>query len=110
MMAIDCDNKTDRIGWKVAEVRYIDVEWLHADAEHPVRIVSEIGADGYGSRKMEFFADGRIGHATETTASGDTELGDQFVPPIEDINAQGEFRGAEFDAAVFEALWRQHVG
>lgn len=91
-------------------MRYIDVEWLHADAETPVRIVSEIGADGYESRKIEFYADGRIAHATETTASGDTELGDQLVPSIEHINAQGEFRGAEIDAAFFEELWRRHVG
>jgi hypothetical protein len=41
--------------------------------------------------------------------SGDTQLGDQPVPLLEEINSQGEFRGIEIDAATFEALWRQHV-
>lgn len=88
----------------VSAMRYVDVIWVHSDVDTPIRLVSEIGSDGFKTRKVEFFLDDRVDRATVSTASGDIQLGDQPVPPLEEINSQCEFRGIEFDAAIFEAL------
>jgi hypothetical protein len=53
-------------------MKYIDVQWLHSNPEEPVRLVSELGPDGFETRKIELWLDGRIGYATETEATEGT--------------------------------------
>jgi len=91
-------------------MRYVDVFWRHSNPEDPVRLVSELDADGWELRKLEIFANGRAAYASGDVEEGDTRLGEAPVPPLEQINATGEFEGREIDAAAFEALWREHVG
>jgi hypothetical protein len=78
-------------------MKYIDVQWLHSNAEHPTRLVSELGPDRFETRKIEFWADGRIGYASKDGASRDTLLSDLPVFSIKEINAQGEFFAKEFN-------------
>ena len=89
-------------------MRYIDVRWRHESPEYPIRLVSELVAAGWEQRKLEFFADGRVGFASGAGAAPGTSLGTMAVPPLNEINAQSEFDGVEIDATAFEALWIEH--
>lgn len=89
-------------------MRYIDVRWRHESPGDPIRLVSELNAAGWEQRKLEFFADGRVGSASGTGATTGTSLGTMAVPSLDEINAQSEFEGEEIDAANFEALWKEH--
>lgn len=91
-------------------MNYLDVQWHHSNADSPIRLVSELGADRFETRKIEFWADGRIGYASNDGASRDTFLGDAPVPTIEEINSLGEFSAKEIDAQSFEQIWDRYVG
>ncbi|KPV96366.1 hypothetical protein AN214_01712 [Pseudoalteromonas sp. P1-9] len=90
-------------------MRYIDVEWKHDFKDEPTRLVSEIGADDYEKRKLEFYPDGSVGYAFESTESLNTRLGTDVVPPLEEINSQQEFRGKTISKTKFELLWQEYV-
>jgi hypothetical protein len=90
-------------------MRYIDVKWLHENADEPVRLVSEIGVDGYETGKLQFFRDGHCGFACASEASPGVELGSAPVPPLDEINADAEFEGVEISLANFEALWLEII-
>jgi hypothetical protein len=91
-------------------MRYIDVARLHSDTADPVRLVSEIGPDGYELRKLEFWADGRVGHAGPHGEIGGTGLGAMPVPSMLELNADSQFKGKEIDASQFATLWAEHTG
>lgn len=89
---------------------YIDVTWSHAESDYPIRLVSEIDADGYETRKLEFFLDGRVASASSREDDfSDTRLGEVPVPSLLEINSDPQFEGIAIVAAAFEALWAQHV-
>jgi hypothetical protein len=90
-------------------MRYIDVAWHHDHPKEPVRLVSEIDADGFEIRKLEFFRDGRVQFACNAGGSGDTRLGEAPVPPLSEINKDPEFEGVTIDPGEFARLWGQHV-
>ena len=90
-------------------MKYYELNWHHDSDDDPVRLLSEIGADGYEKRKLEFFRDGGVGYASEIESSDTTMLGVKRFPRLEDILAQAEFSGGEISAAQFEDLWREHV-
>jgi len=90
-------------------MRYIDVEWMHDFNDEPTRLVSEIGLDGYETRKLEFFSDGSIGYAFESIESPNTRLGIDVVPTLKEINSQEEFQGKAISKEQFELLWPQYV-
>ena len=66
---------------------YIDVSWLHKSPLEPVRLISELDVAGWERRKLEFFADGRVGFACSTRATDGTALGTAPIPPLAEINA-----------------------
>jgi hypothetical protein len=88
---------------------YIDVQWLHSNADYPIRLLSELDDDRREIRKLELYANGRVGHATAISNSGDTMLSTEPLPTIEAINLQKEFDGTEIDGQSFEKLWGQYV-
>ena len=91
-------------------MNYVDAQWLHSNADYPTRSVSELGPDRFETRKIEFWADGRIGYASKEDASRNTVLGDAPVPTIQEINSRSEFSAKEFDAQSFQQLWDRYVG
>jgi hypothetical protein len=90
-------------------MEFIDVKWQHDNQEEPVRLVSELDAQRYETRKLEFFSNGVVGFAWASNSFGGTELGIGPVPPLSEINSDPQFAGTTITAAQFEALWAQHV-
>lgn len=45
------------------DVEYLKVRWFHENSDEPVVLMSELDASRYEVRKVEIFADGRIGYA-----------------------------------------------
>jgi uncharacterized protein DUF6881 len=90
-------------------MEFIDVMWRHDNQEYPVRLVSELDAQRYETRKLEFFSNGVVGFASASESFGGAGLGLVPVPPLSEINSDPEFVGTAITAAQFEALWAQHV-
>lgn len=90
-------------------MRYIDVIWLHESQEEPYRLVSEVSADNYELRKLEFFRSGFVGVASTTMNTEKTMLGSAEVPAIEEINANSEFQGKDISKQEFDNLWSKYA-
>ncbi len=90
-------------------MRYIDVQWKHGSDDEPIRLVSEIDAEDYEVRKLEFYSDGSVGFACDVISSHKTFLGDAKVPQLDEINADSEFEGVSISAEEFEHLWTVNV-
>jgi hypothetical protein len=88
-------------------VWYLKVEWRHEFPDEPVTLYSEVGDDGYESRKVNLFPDGRLEWADAGHESADAGLGEIVVPPIAEIDEQAEFTAVEISRDVFEAMWAQ---
>ncbi|WP_226669220.1 DUF6881 domain-containing protein [Microbulbifer aggregans] len=90
-------------------MRYIDVEWIQDSEDYPNRLVSEIADDNFETRKLEFFANGSVGYASEKGSTKDTELGTCEVPSLGEINSQDEFSGQSITRDEFEKMWQKYV-
>jgi hypothetical protein len=86
-------------------LRYIVVDWIHEPNSYPVRLYSEIDADGWEKRKVEEFKDGKLHFADAESSSGDTRLGEAVIPPLEEIARDSQFRPREVKKADFESVW-----
>lgn len=87
-------------------MHYIDLAWKHSFPEEPVRIVSELDAGRWETRKLEFYADGRVGWASGDENHLGSELAESPLPTLAEINADAQFEAVAIDEADFEALWR----
>ena len=90
-------------------MKYFDITWQHDSEDDPFRLLSEVGADGYETRKLEFFKNGRVGYASEIESSDSTMLSVNRIPKLETIVSQPDFSGVEISAQRFEQLWQEHV-
>src|SRR5262245_38184841 len=88
---------------------YIKVEWIHAFVDEPVLLYSEVDAHGWEIRKVEVFADGRVGYAsaTERAQSTMTELSLEPLPPLDEIASDPQFRPIAITKKEFEEVWFQ---
>lgn len=84
---------------------YLKVRWLHQDPHYPILLFSEIGKDRYELRKIEVYADGRLGFAAEELSSGDTALGELPIPSADEIAADPQFVVESTTSTEFEAMW-----
>ena len=71
--------------------------------------MSELDADRYEVRKLEFFPDGTVGFASQDASSPGTDLGTAPVPQLSEINSDPQFAGESISEAEFDRLWRMHV-
>jgi hypothetical protein len=88
-------------------MHYIKVRWLHSHADEPILLYSELDQDGWETRKVEVFADGRIGYAsaTEATPSTRTKLSIEPLPPLDEIASDPQFQPVEITKDEFEEVW-----
>src|SRR5690242_2545950 len=84
---------------------YLLVRWNHEFTDEPIMVYSELDAQRYEMGKAEIFRGGRLGLAG-AGIERDSKLGDQPVPPIDEIAASPEFIPQEISRHEFEAIWR----
>jgi hypothetical protein len=85
---------------------YLYSQWVQSSASEPYEIYSELDELRNETRKVERYRDGRIGYASEKTATHGATLGLIPVPPLAEINASPEFKAKEISQAEFEMQWQ----
>lgn len=93
----------------MSEQSYIRVKWLHSHPDEPVELWSELDADRFEVRKVEVWADGRVGYAARGREVGGTKLGGRAAPPLEEIASDPQFEPAEVSKAEFDRFWNSKV-
>ena len=86
-------------------MRYQRVVWHHSFESEAIVLWSEIGDDGFERRKVDEYRDGRLDYADKNNSTGSTLLGDQPMPPLDQINADTEFSGTAITQSEFESIW-----
>ena len=84
---------------------YLKVKWIHAYADQPVLIYSELDHEHWELRKVEIFPDGRIGYADAEVEVGDPGPGQMPLPSVEEIAADPHFEPEVISKAAFEKIW-----
>ena len=86
-------------------MNYIKVIWKHSDSQYPSLLYSQLDENRWETRKVEIYADGRRDFASSSESSGDTRLGIEPVPLLEEIAGDPAFEPFEIEAAEFEQIW-----
>lgn len=87
-------------------VRYQRVKWHHDNRDEPVVLYSEIDPDGWETRKVDEYADGRLSFADAIVEMGETWLADKPAElSVEEIDALQEFSASLISKAAFEHVW-----
>jgi hypothetical protein len=73
-------------------VRCVKVTWEHDFADDPVLYLSEFGGDGYETRKVQFYRDGRSEWADESHETANVGLSEIPFPSLEEISSQSPGR------------------
>jgi len=84
---------------------YLKVRWHHSFSDEPVLLHCELDANLLELRKVEVYADGRIGYAGDDEEFGGTRLGWEATPPSEEIAADPQFEPQETNKQEFEEVW-----
>ncbi|WP_328515591.1 DUF6881 domain-containing protein [Ralstonia pseudosolanacearum] len=84
---------------------YIRVNWIHKLPAEPVCIYSEMNSDRWETRKVEVYADGRIGFADGTTSACESMLSTEPLPTLREIAADPQFIPVEISQEEFEKIW-----
>lgn len=85
------------------------IKWVHSFVSEPVLIYSEIDDERWELRKMEIYADGRIGFANRSDSGGGSGLSTEPLPSLAEIATDPQFKPVEIDQAEFERVWLNHV-
>lgn len=86
---------------------YIYSKWKNSPVGSPVEFYSELDPSRYETRKIEIFANGKLGFASSGNATEGTRLGITPVPPISEIRSQPEFEIKEISKIDFEKKWQE---
>ena len=88
-------------------MQYIKVEWKHGHPDEPAILYSELDDDRWERRKVEVFADGRLGFADDDdqTVATNTRLSIEPIPPLDEIAADPQFKPVSISAEEFSAIW-----
>jgi hypothetical protein len=85
---------------------YIHSTWRSAPPDSPHEFYSELDPQRFETRKIEIFADGRVGYASAAGTTQDTRLSIEPLPTVSEIRAQGEFEINEITKSDFDAAWK----
>lgn len=91
-------------------MRYMKADWFHQDPDDPILYYCEIGEDGYETRKIEVYRDGRMAVANQyedEDPDGEAWLATVVIPPIEEIDEDPQFRAVEIQTSEFEDMWEK---
>ena len=84
-------------------MKYLKVIWMHDSSEDPIEYYSEIDSERWEHRKIEVFKDGSVAYSSDTVNS--SELSEERIPEIEQIELDSQFQPSEISAEDFEAIW-----
>ncbi|MCF3175134.1 hypothetical protein IPZ61_17645 [Streptomyces sioyaensis] len=87
-------------------MKYWKVTWHHDFGEEPVTLFSEIGEDGYETRKIQEYRDGRLLRTDGSDETAEIGLSEIPVGRIEEVAAQPEFSALVISKADFESMWK----
>ena len=87
-------------------MRYVRVRWVHQFEDSPIDLYSEVDDQSQEVRKVEVFANGLMQFADQEQQTGDTWLGDEPFPTIEEIAEDPQFLPAMIDRDEFERVWK----
>jgi hypothetical protein len=86
-------------------MNYIKIKWIHSHPDDPVLLYSELDSERWEKRKVEVFQDGHCGYASLTESCGPTRLGEEPIPPLDEIASDAQFDPVEITREEFEAIW-----
>jgi hypothetical protein len=66
---------------------YLKVEWLHHSDNGPIKLLSELDAEQYETRKVEVFRNGASSYAGPEGEIGTTWLAEQPMPSVDELAA-----------------------
>ncbi|MBR8216273.1 DUF6881 domain-containing protein [Burkholderia vietnamiensis] len=84
---------------------YIRVKWIHSIHNEPVLIYSELDEERWELRKVEIYADGRMGFACKSESAGGSGLSKEPIPSLDEIANDDQFQPIEIDRDEFERIW-----
>jgi len=87
------------------KMEYIKVKWIHSFSDEPVLLYSEIDEERWEQRKVEVFADGRIGYAGGEISTENTGLGEVPILQLKEIAADPQFQPEVISKDEFEVVW-----
>lgn len=90
-------------------MRYFKCKWIHSNPDEPVWLYSELNDANREVRKVEVYADGRKGFASELESVHGSFLGLEPVPPIDEIASDPEFEPAFIKRDEFERVWESRA-
>jgi hypothetical protein len=86
-------------------MEYIHVKWNHSFEEEPVEIYMEIDEARWETRKIEVFSNGKAACASRLQPCNMTELSQEQIPTIEEIESDEQFTPEQIDEQDFELAW-----
>jgi hypothetical protein len=86
-------------------MNYIKVRWVHSFEDEPIMIFMELDDDRFESRKIEIFKSGFFAYADRFNSFGETRLGEDPIPSLEEIASDKQFQPEAIDKLEFEAIW-----
>lgn len=81
----------------------------HGGMHDPIALASELDDEGYEVRKVEIFANGFLGFASEQASTGSTFLGDAPIPPDSEILKDAQFSLEPMEKEDFERIWEAAI-
>ncbi len=88
---------------------YIKVKWVHSDEEYPKYIYSRLDDDNFEIRKIEVYADGKVGYADQDRESNGSMLGSLPFPPLDEITTDKQFELEVISEKEFEEQWKRSI-
>lgn len=88
-------------------MKYVHVEWLTKRLDVATSMYYEIRSDGFESRKVEIYPDGKTDLASEDFESDKTWLSHEKFPSIEEINEDTQFKANLISKDEFETQWNK---
>jgi hypothetical protein len=88
-------------------MKYLAVEWKTTDPTNPVEMFYEVGDDGWETRKVEAYQDGKLDMADGNHKTGDTWLSPEKMIEIDEINEDSQFAAREITKSEFDEVFQK---
>jgi hypothetical protein len=80
---------------------------MHSNPNSPIWLYSELDDERFETRKVEIYADGHWGYASDTEEVNGTGLGLYAVPSLAEIASNPVFEPFEIGKEEFEDVWSE---